>query len=74
MPVENSLLLASAYKKEGVPFSLHIFEKGWHGLSLCNEEVSDNSNIAELLGHVEKWPELALDWLRLRGFMVKTRV
>jgi acetyl esterase/lipase len=30
--VENSLLFASALRRAGVPFSLHIYEKGAHGL------------------------------------------
>ncbi len=32
VPVENALLFASACRRAGVPFSLHIYEKGAHGL------------------------------------------
>ncbi len=32
VPIENSLLFVSALRKAGVPFSLHIYEKGGHGL------------------------------------------
>ena len=32
VPVENALLFASALRRAGVPFSLHIYEKGAHGL------------------------------------------
>lgn len=71
VPVENSLYLASAYRKAGVPFSLHIFEKGWHGLSLANEEVYDTADVGVDLGHIEKWIDLALDWLKMREFEVK---
>lgn len=73
VPVENSLYLASAYKKAGVPFALHIFERGFHGLSLCNEEVFDSEDIYKSFGHVEKWFDLALDWLKMRGFVVKVK-
>ena len=73
VPVENSLYLASAYKKAGVPFALHIFEKGFHGLSLCNEEVYDSSDIYKSFGHIEKWFDLALDWLKMREFFVKVK-
>lgn len=73
VPVENSLLLALAYKKAGVPFALHIFEKGWHGLSLANEEVYNSGDIVAGLGRIDKWFELALDWLELRGFKVKAK-
>lgn len=34
VPVENSLLMASALRRAGVPFSLHIYETGGHGLGL----------------------------------------
>lgn len=31
---ENSLLYAQALRKAGVPFELHIYEKGPHGIGL----------------------------------------
>jgi acetyl esterase/lipase len=34
VPVENSLLFAAALRRNGVPFSLHIYETGAHGLGL----------------------------------------
>lgn len=71
VPVENSLLLASAYKKAGVAFSLHLFEKGWHGLSLCDDEVHNQTEEDYKLEHVGKWFKLAIDWLKIRGFQVK---
>ncbi len=36
VPVQNSLLLAEAFAREGVPFELHIYPDGRHGLSLAN--------------------------------------
>lgn len=40
VPLENSLMLASAYRNNNVPFALHIFERGWHGLSFADEETN----------------------------------
>jgi acetyl esterase/lipase len=34
VPVENSLLFAAALRRNHVPFSLHIYEKGAHGLGM----------------------------------------
>jgi acetyl esterase/lipase len=34
VPVENTLLFASALRHAGVPFALHVFEKGAHGAGL----------------------------------------
>ncbi len=72
VPVENSFLLAGALKKADVPFALHVFTNGPHGLSLCNEEtvcgVPDYINPS-----VSRWLLLAEDWLKARGFVRKTR-
>jgi len=38
VPVENSLLFAKACKENGVPFEMHIFGNGGHGLSLANRQ------------------------------------
>lgn len=65
VPSENSLYLALAYRKCGVPYELHVFENGTHGLSLATEEVgSPNPAVA-------KWVKLALTWLANRGFKIK---
>lgn len=34
VPLENSMLFASALRKNGVPFELHLYNKGRHGLGL----------------------------------------
>lgn len=68
VPVENSLKLAKAYREHGVPFALHIFEHGRHGLSIANDEVLDKDVRSNKAG---KWFDLAADWLRARGFAVK---
>ncbi len=39
VPVENSLLLASAMQKAGVDYACHLFAHGAHGISVCNQEV-----------------------------------
>ena len=40
VPVMNSLLYATALMENNIPFELHVFPKGCHGLSLCNKETS----------------------------------
>lgn len=73
VPVENSFEYAFACKRAGVPFALHIFERGWHGLSLCSEETSDMTEADIALADIGRWFDLARDWLAARGFTVKTR-
>lgn len=67
VPVQNALAVAAAYANHGVPFSLHIFEKGWHGLSIANGEIFDGSYEPRYLYDAGKWFELAVDWLDARG-------
>lgn len=57
VPVENSLHFAEALRKAGVPFELHVFERGPHGFGL-------GGNNPVLLS----WPARCADWLRLQGF------
>lgn len=42
VPVQNPLMYAAELTKAGVPFELHIYPDGAHGLSLCTEETWAN--------------------------------
>ena len=44
VPCENSMLMANALREKGVPFELHIYERGRHGLSLANRLAYSNNN------------------------------
>lgn len=57
VPVQNSLLFAEALKRCGVPFELHVYPHGRHGLGLASEEPS-----------VGTWTELCARWLKEQGF------
>lgn len=63
VPVENSLLFATALRKNNVPFEMHIFPYGPHGLSLANEQcISPDANCIN--EHVAVWFDLCDKWLR----------
>ncbi len=63
VPVENSLLFANALRKSNVPFEMHIFPDGPHGLSLANEQsVSPLAN--RINEHVAIWFDLCDRWLK----------
>lgn len=63
VPVENSLQFAAALREKDIPFEMHIFQSGDHGLALCNEETG--ADIPELLNpHAEKWFGLCAEWLK----------
>ncbi|EFM12647.1 esterase/lipase-like protein [Paenibacillus curdlanolyticus YK9] len=57
VPVENALLFASALRRNGVPFELHVYEREGHGMGLAEWEPSART-----------WPNLCAEWLRKQGF------
>ena len=61
VPVENSLLLASAMRKCGVNFELHIYPVGGHGLSLACAETAGVPEQIE--PQCQSWIELVKIWL-----------
>lgn len=65
VPSENSLYYALACKKHDVPFELHVFAEGQHGLSLADEEVFTVNEPVQI------WVKLALVWLKNRGFCIE---
>lgn len=62
VPVENSLLYAEGMRKNNIPFELHIFPDGPHGLSLATEETC-TENIGSY-PHVAVWMKLCTEWLK----------
>jgi acetyl esterase/lipase len=61
VPVENSLMFASALRKEKIPFELHVYTKGPHGLSLATEETDVAKNGS--FPHIAGWVKLSIEWL-----------
>ncbi|MDD3429444.1 MAG: alpha/beta hydrolase [Oscillospiraceae bacterium] len=62
VPVENSLLFATALQANHVPFELHMFTKGIHGLGLATEETK-NSEGRGVQPECACWPDLFSVWL-----------
>ncbi|MFS0636775.1 alpha/beta hydrolase [Mesobacillus foraminis] len=57
VPVENSLMYAQALSKKKIPFEMHIFPNGRHGLGLAKEDPA-----------VSKWTDLCETWQASQGF------
>jgi acetyl esterase/lipase len=57
--VENALAFASALQKSGVPFDLHVYQKGAHGLGLGGGRQG---------GTMHPWTQDCLFWLKAQGF------
>ena len=72
VPVENSVLLYSALHAAGNDVEMHIFAEGPHGMSTCDEEVYAQKPQEAYFAHCRKWLDLAYEFLRVRGFGLKT--
>lgn len=63
--VQNSIVFVRNLAKYGVPFELHVFENGVHGLSMCDESTWEN--IPELVRpDIGVWFDLCITWLDRR--------
>ncbi len=58
--VENSLDFAAAMRRCGVPFDLHIYQKGRHGIGLADKEP---------FAHTHPWAKDLVFWLKAQGFV-----
>jgi acetyl esterase/lipase len=60
VPMENTLMFAEALRKNHVPFALHVYEKGGHGMGLADKPP---------FAHPHPWAGDCLFWLKAQGFV-----
>jgi acetyl esterase/lipase len=60
VPMENSLQFAEALRKARVPFDLHIYQKGPHGIGLGTSDANPEKR--------HPWTRDCIYWLRVQGF------
>ena len=60
VPMENSLMFAEALRKNHVPFDLHIYQKGAHGMGLKDKPP---------FTHPHPWAADCLFWLKQQGWV-----
>lgn len=65
VPVANSLLYAKALSENKVPFELHIYPVGAHGLSTCDANTLDG--VDKYTDHANAWLDSVRKWLKLIG-------
>jgi len=58
--IENSLEFAEALQRAGVPFDLHVYQKGQHGIGLADKPPFPN---------VHPWAKDLVFWLKVQGFV-----
>ena len=64
VPSGNALLYAQALNDNGVPYELHVFPKGAHGLAMSDRGTCPPGlENAYVLPYVARWTEWAAAWL-----------
>lgn len=64
VPVQNSLMMASALRGAGVSAELRIYPFGRHGLSLANNQVCLGDDLAAVDPDIRTWCALAAQFLK----------
>lgn len=63
VPVMNSLLYAQGLAAHKIPFALHVYPHGGHGLSTVDEQT--NNNLSEKAMLADIWITEAIKWLKV---------
>lgn len=71
VPVDGTMRLATALAEKDVPFSLHVFAAGRHGLATADDLVYRRDNLPPVSDGVLDWPELAIRFLWEHGFHIR---
>jgi acetyl esterase/lipase len=56
--VENAFMFAAGLRRNKIPFDLHIFDSGRHGIGLAGEHRE-----------AKAWPSICEKWFKRRGFI-----
>ena len=62
VPVENSFKMVAALHEKKIRTEFHLFPEGTHGLSLATALTSGHDY--QIMPHVAKWFDLAIDFVR----------
>lgn len=62
VPVESSLRFATSLRKNAVPFEMHIFPEGPHGLSLADEMTAPRESW--VYPEVQPWMDMSIRWIK----------
>jgi hypothetical protein len=56
------MVFADALRVAGVPFELHLFQKGRHGIGVGAKDLHDPAKL-------HFWTRQCADWLEVQGFI-----
>ncbi len=61
VPLENTLMFAAALRRAKVPYELHVYQHGRHGVGLAQSDPA-----------LATWPKLLENWLALHHFTTRS--
>jgi acetyl esterase/lipase len=64
VPIMNTLLYAQALAEHGVPFAVHIYPQGAHGLATA-DSVTNKTELSAGTAHASDWLDAAKKWLKI---------
>lgn len=71
VPVMNSILYAQKMDILNIPYELHLFGSGDHGLSLATYVTQNPGNAVNLNEYDAKWWDLCINWLKMQKILPK---
>ncbi len=73
VPCRNSLLLSFALEEADIPFAMHIYHRGPHGLSTADEQAYPAFQVPQISTDIPAWPEAMAEFFREMGLYIKDR-
>lgn len=64
VPVHSSLKLGMAYANAGVPFALHVYPYGPHGIALATEYSNAHDGVNRVQPLAYGWLEDSIEWMK----------
>ena len=69
VPVAGAIKFASELEKTGVPFEMHIYQKGKHGLGLADLRTDSKKDRSQSNKQAATWVDLYVGWLEENGLV-----
>ena len=69
VPPVNSLFMAMELSRHSVPFELHVYQKGAHGMSLAIEETASKDQPQFIVKENQEWFMKSVEFLKRNGFV-----
>lgn len=67
VPVKTALKLGLNLEENGVPYEMHIYQNGPHGLALADQRTDGSAKHAKSSTQVATWTKLYCNWLAENG-------